>query len=468
MMKGLVISKARASLPDAIEGLAYLSLRPEIKETLSSDLKFLRQLFSVIPQRKSSTSSTEQAIESALVYGTLVIVSNICAYRPQLSEEQAQLEKLKRMAQAGKESVGASDASALESNEQVRLRVRRVIDAGGLSIIGAALSASDSLAVRLQLGKMIFSLVEDKENRGKVLQSGGAKVLSTLIKHALATLTSKDQTLDATFIETIQALAKLAITSSPLQVFGPNIGAIYDAIRPFSILLQHPSSTLLQKFEANMALTNLSSYQPDVAERVASADGLLSRVDLLMFEDHVLVRRSAVELICNLIAGSDDAFARYGGAPDSPNAQSKLQILVALADVDDLATALAASGALATLTCSPYACQGLAKLQKEGGRVLPILTQLIDPSVVVFPHEEDTKDDRTTHEDSGLAHRGVVCVRNIWKGVEDDNTRASLVKDAQAVGLVKALLRLIKGQGVTNEQMILVPAAEALQVIGKN
>jgi hypothetical protein len=309
--------------------------------------------------------------------------------------------------------------------------------------------------------------VEDKENRGKVLQSGGAKVLSMLTKHALATLTSKEKILDSAFLEIIQALAKLAITSSPLQVFGPNVGAMYDAIRPFSILLQHPSSTLLQKFEANMALTNLSSYQPDVAERIASSDGLLSKADLLMLEDHVLVRRSAVELICNLIAGSDDAFAHYGGAPDSPNAQSKLQILVALADVDDLATVLAASGALATLTCSPYACVALAKLQKEGGRVIPILTQLIDPSVVVFPNEENIEDDRTTHEDSGLVHRGVVCVSNIWKGIDDDETQALLGKDAQSVGLVKALARLVKGEGITKEQMVLMSAAEALQIIAK-
>lgn len=469
MMKGLIVSGGkRDSLTDAVEGLAYLTIRPEVKETLSSDPKFLHQLFSLIPRKKSPTSSTDQTVESTPIYGILVIISNICAYRPRLSEEQAQLEKLKKMAQAAKSKLEVTEPSHLESDERVRARVHRLIDAGVLDAVVATLSASDSLAVRLNLGKALFSIVEDKENRGKVLQSGGAKTLSTLIKHALATMTSKDQTLDSAYLETIQALAKLAITSSPLQVFGPDIGAVFDAIRPLSILLQHPSSTLLQKFEANMALTNLSSYQPEVAERIASTDGLLSRVDLLMLEDHVLVRRSAVELICNLIAGSDDVFERYGGAPNSPNAQSKLQILVALADVDDLATALAASGALATLTSSPYACDALAKLQQERGRVLPVLTQLIDPSVVTFPNEDDIEDDRTTHEDSGLAHRGVVCVRNIFSGIDDAGVRKSLEKDAQSVGLVKALARLIKGEGVTREHLILVPAAETLQIMAKD
>ncbi|KAF9454190.1 ARM repeat-containing protein [Macrolepiota fuliginosa MF-IS2] len=469
MMKGLVVSEEkRDSLGDAVEGLAYLSTRPETKETLSLDSTFLRQLFSLIPHKKPSTTSTDRTAESALVYGVLAIISNICAYRPRLSEEQAQLEKLKKVAQATKSNLPTGDHSQLESDEQVRLRVRRLVDAGVLNAIGSALTTGDSVAVRLQIGKAVFNIVEDKENRGKVLQSGGARTLFTLIKHALASLTSKDQILDSAYLEAIQALAKLAITSSPVQVFGPDIGAVFDAIRPFSIMLQHPSSTLLQKFEANMALTNLSSYQPEVAERIAKADGLLSRVDLLMLEDHVLVRRSAVELICNLIAGSDEVFERYGGAPNSPNAKSKLQILVALADVDDLSTALAASGALATLTCSPYACQALAQLQRERNRVLPVLTQLIDPSVVVFPSEDDVSDDRTTHENPGLVHRGIVCVRNLLNGIDDTGTRKSLEKDAESVGLVKALVRLIKGEGLTKEQMILVPAAEALQVMVKD
>jgi hypothetical protein len=465
MMRGLVVSgDKQGSLSDAVEALAYLSTKPEIKETLSSDPTFLHQLFSLVPRKKTANDPASTTLDSALVYGVLVVISNLCAYRPRLSEEQAQLEKLKKMAQAAKKTLDPEEQSSLESDEWVRSRVRRLVSAGALDVIRFTQMMSDSLTVRLQLGKTLLNIVEDKDNRGKVLQNGGAKSLSILIKHALNTLTSKNQSLDAAYLETIQALAKLSITSSPLQVFGPDVGAVFDAIRPFSILLQHPSSTLLQKFEAIMALTNLSSSQPQVAERIAQTDGLLSRVDLLMLEDHILVRRSAVELICNLIAGSDDVFERYGGAQNSPNAKSKLQILTALTDVDDLSTALAASGALATLTCSPHACKALAQLQQERGRVLPLLAQLIDPSSVVFPVEEEA-DDRTTHENPGLVHRSVVCVGNMFREIDDVGTLKALKKDAQSVGLVNALLRLIKGKGLTNEQVILVSAAEALRAI---
>lgn len=462
MMKDLVVGGNRDSLSDAVEALAYLSTKAEIREMLSSDPTFLRMLFSLTPRKKSTAISTNNVVESALTYGILVVISNVGTYRPRLSEEQAQLEKLKKMAQATKSNL---EPSTLESDENARIRVHRMIDAGVLGVIGSVLTISDSLAIRLQLGKILLNIVEDRENRGKVLQSGGAKTLSTLIKHALGTLTSKDQMLDTVYLDTIQALAKLSITASPLHVFGPDVGVVYDAIRPFSILLQHPSSTLLQRFEANMALTNLSSYQPQVAERIARADGLLSRVELLMLEDHVLVRRSAVELICNLVAGSDDVFERYGGVSNSSNATSKLQVLIALADVDDLSTVLAASGALAALTCSPHACRALAQLQQECRRVLPVFTQLIDPSAIIFPTEDESGDDRTTHEHPGLVHRGLVCVRNLFVNIQDSGLRKALKKDAQSVGLVKGLVQLAKGEGLSKESSILALAVETLKSV---
>jgi hypothetical protein len=94
-----------------------------------------------------------------------------------------------------------------------------------------------------------------------------------------------------------------------------------------------------------------------------------------------------------------------------------------------------------------------------------VLTQLIDPSAAVFLNEGEVDDDRTIHEDSGLVHRGVICVQNLLKGVDDDELRKVLLKDSQSVGLLNALVHLVKGEGITREQMILIPAAEALKAI---
>jgi len=262
-------------------------------------------------------------------------------------------------------------------------------------------------------------------------------------------------------MEPIQALAKLAITASPVQVFGPNEGALFDAIRPFSVMLMHPSSNLLQRFEALMALTNLSSQSAEVGTRIARVDSLLNRVELLMLEEHALVRRAATELVCNLVAGSEEVFGRYGGEKTAA-AKSKLQVLVALCDVDDLPTRLAASGALAALTASPAACQNLVELQRERGRVLPILGQLVYPSIVP-PSDVPDSDSPSSQaqSDPGLVHRGVVCLRNFFLNLDGAETGEEIATEADQVGITQALVDVLKSS--SGESPVLKATVEALK-----
>jgi len=466
VMKGMIISGSNlSSTTDAIEGLAYLSVDPVVKEALSKDSMFLSRLFALVPRRKVVPSLNSAEVNSALLYGIFVIISNICAYRPRFTEEQVQVEKLRRMAKAGKSP--AQDSSALESDEDVKERVRRLVSCGVLDVF-AAVPGIESLGIRVNAGKALLSIIEDNGNRGRVLQSGGAKVLMLIIKHATSVSSSgsaKPPVLDVTHLQPIQALAKLAITSSPVQVFGPNEGAAYDAIRPLSIMLLHPSSTLLQRFEALMALTNLSSRSPETASCVAKADGMMNKVELLLLEEHPLIRRASMELICNLIAGSDEVFERYGGTENPSGSKSKLQVLLALSDVDDLPTRLAASGALATLTAAPSACHALISLQLERRRVLPILAQLIDPSTSHVEGDTEERDNEGGHH--GLVHRGIVCARNFLINIVDEATQRGISKDAEEAGLVRALVNVVKAQPESGrvDESILRPAAEALKFL---
>ncbi|KAF8808115.1 ARM repeat-containing protein [Phlegmacium glaucopus] len=463
MMVEIVISEQTSSAVDAIEGLGYLSMEPTVKELLSKDKVFLKKLFALVPFQKSSSSTASNDSNPTLVYGVLVIICNLVAYRPRLSEEQKQVENLKRMTKTGKGRAVAPEAvSSLENDDHVKARIHSVMEAGALSVFSAAVSSTASLGVRVNVGKSLLSIVEERGNRGEVLQAGGAKVLQIIVRKGLASAggTSNDHS-NVLDLEPIQALAKLAITSSPVQVFGPNVGAMYDAIRPFSILLQHPSSNLLQRFEAVMALTNLASHSADIASRIASAEGLLNKVELLLLEEHTLVRRASMELICNLIAGSDVTFERYGGEGESPNSTSKIHILLALSDVDDLPTRLAASGALATLTSAPSVCRALIELQFERHRFLPIMTQLIDPSAVpAMEHQQDQP--LQTHP--GLVHRGIVCIRNVFHNINDDRTRETIMKEAKEAGLLEALVQLVKQDGIAKDP-ILQQAAEALTLL---
>ena len=459
-LKSIIMTNGEpSSMVDAIEGMAYLTIDPAIKETLSRDPAFLKRIFSLFSYRKPNSPVTSGNL--SLVYGVLSIITNITSYRPRLSEEQSQVEKLKSMTKSGKGSLSAQEPSILDNDDHVRARVRRLIDAGVLPVFSAAMSQTNSRGVRLNVGKALLSIVEDKENRGMVSQTGGARVLQNLIKESRESCEApnKELTRNVIDLEPIQALAKLSITSSPVQVFGPNVGAMIDAIPPFSHMVTHPSSTLLQRFEGTMALTNIASYSTDLATRIAKADGLINKVELLLLEDHVLVQRASIELICNLIAGSDEIFERYGGGDTVGSGMSKLQVVLALSDVDDLPTRLAASGALATLTISPGACRALFALQLDRHRFLPMMVQLIAPS-------NSTDSTGQAQHASGLLHRGVVCIFNFLAALDSD-ARKSIFNEAKDAGLMEALADVIKNPSIktkTNEP-IQRTAAQALKIL---
>jgi protein unc-45 len=447
LQRALLTVDDRDTQANLVEGIAYSSRQPKIKEILSKERPLLVRLLSLVPKVKAQ-SSHAYSDGATLTFGVVTTILNLVEYRPRLSGEQEQVERLRRMANAGAGPSGKLEDQAddaLSDDVAVRIRGRRLIDAGAHVALSLAIQFNESRGLRLVAGKALLHLIEDKENRGKILQAGGAKALMLVISNARLANTSAEE------LDCIQALAKLAITASPIQVFGAGEGELINGIRPLSVLLIHSSSNLLHQFEALMALTNLSSHSPALAEKVAAAEGLSSKLDLLLLEDHVLVRRAACELVCNLVAGSEVFFGRYSAS------KSKLQILIALTDVEDLPTRLATSGALAALTAAPATCKLLCELEFERHRVLPILAQLVDPSP--SPHGAD--DEVEPHP--GLLHRGVVCLRNFLVGSPPQN-RKQIATDADMAGVVKALIRVVKAnQNAGGSNVVLLPAAETLK-----
>jgi hypothetical protein len=458
LMKGILVEERKDSSLDAVEGLAYMSVEPFVKEDLSKDSPFLKGLFSFIPARRTSGTPSD-APNHSLVYGILNIIYHLSVYRPPISPDQEQVMKLRRMTKPGNASSQdpeGKNSDVLEDEPHVRERGRNLVKNGALNVLATAIRLADSDGIRLTVGRILLNLSVDKENRGKILQTGGARTLAEIIRRSLSATKippARQPEVDVSILEPIQALTKLAITSSPAQVFGPDPGAIYDAIRPFAILLTHPESSLLQRFEAIMAFTNLSSHGVEAASRVAQADGLLTKIEFLMLEDHVLIRRAATELTCNLVAGSDSVFKRYS---DGNAAKSRLHILVALSDVEDLPTRLAASGALASLTSSSDACRSLYELECDHHRVLPILTALIDPS---FGSDEPHV---RASPDPGMVHRGVVCIRNLLINLEP-TSRERLKEETDLTGILNGLIAVMRDSAGKAE--ILQPAAEALKCL---
>ncbi|EJD03816.1 uncharacterized protein FOMMEDRAFT_106001 [Fomitiporia mediterranea MF3/22] len=400
---------------DVVESLVYLSTKPSIKEQIVEDEGLINKIISFRSLQRKRSSAEDFG---TLPFGLAALIANLCSYRPRLTEEQAQIERLKQMAQS--KSAGSKNLAALEAklddDEHVRQRGKHLVACGASDLLVAISRASESASTMAMVGRAFLGLTADKDNRGRILQSGSAKVLMTIIRasqqapNAQSASTLAKANMEFSDLLSIQALAKLAITASPMQVFGPNENNSIEAIKPFSCLLLHSSSTLLQRFEAIMALTNLASAGPELANRIAQAEGVFSKLEFLMLEEHRLVRRAATELICNLVSGSEMAFNRFSGdgdgSPESSGSlnqsKSRLHILIALADVDDEPTRLAASGALAVLTSSPTACKLVMLLEFEHHRVFPVLKQLIYPE-----QDEEEHDSGESHPNPGLVHRGV-------------------------------------------------------------
>jgi hypothetical protein len=440
------------AVADAVEGLAYLSRGTDVAETLSKDTPLLQALFSKVPQKHSGSQPTT-APQATLMFGIASIILNSVAYRPRLTGEQAQIEKIRRMANAGVASSKLEEPELPPSSDDAHVKARgeRLLAAGAVDALARSVRMSESKTLRLSVGRALLHLIENKDNRGRVLQSGGAKALLIIIADLLP---SGNQAPDNTALEPIQALAKLAITSSPIQVFGAS-GSLLDAVRPFAVLLTHAESTYLQIFESMMALTNLSSHGTEAAGRIAGQDQLLSRVEMLLLDDHTLTRRAATELLCNLITNSEKVFKRYAGTDAS---KTRLQVIVALTDVDDVPTQLAASGALAAITMSFRACQVLADLQLERHRVLPVLVSLIDPA------QGDADAPQAAHP--GLVHRVVLCVRNLFEGIQEPKLRKQIAQEGEDAGLVLALVRVLKNAtSDTSLRPAMEPTAEILRTL---
>ncbi|CAE6459514.1 unnamed protein product [Rhizoctonia solani] len=480
-----------SSLVDSIEGLTHLSASAEHKDEIAKNTALLKKMFALVPVASISAKASAQIKNNfdestmfhrdntVLLFGIASIVSNLVSYRPPRSKEECAIEQLRRTATPGTKRntlpVPVDDPADTES--AVAARARLVIEAGVLPAL-SALSQSTSIGVRRATGSAYLGLVTEQANRGKVVQGGGIKSLLHIAQRATydrppnapGGLTTQD-------LLPLQALAKLTITHPPNLLFG---NSPRSAIGPLSTLLSHSDATTLQQFEALMALTNIAGVDADGVLKPVGA----RRIEELMLEEHKMVRRAAVELLCNLV-GSEEIWKRYTGEGEEDNqaskaVQSRLHVLMALSDVEDLPTRRAASGALAMLTSSPLAVDSLLGLERGPSRLMKIVRELVYPSGMFsfiqynlnlcecFIVVEDDQDSEGENEaeplehDASLTLRGVTIACNILTKASPQ-FKQDLVDASQETGLLEALLQTVQ----TGDDGSKRPAAEALVWIGR-
>lgn len=457
----VVSSKDAASLLPTLEGLSVLSTHPAVRDVLANDAAFLKALFdlSPVPQAtggslpvtpRTSVGSFDEAalapVDAAVCFGLATIIANLVMRKPVLSEQDQQMARLRRMAISGKTAVEAEDDDPAEKDEAVSARCTKLMAAGVVSAL-AGIVRADSQRVRETLGRITLGLVEDKPNRSLFIRDGGFRALSIVLR-------------DSPTLPAAQALAKLVISTPPNLLFPPphQVNAL-NALPPLYILLTHPSSSLLQQFESLMALTNLASIDGAIGARIVTAKtasqdsqfrgkgrekeetSVISKVEELLLDDNVLVRRAATELVCNLV-NSEEGFKYFAGEDTGTRSTARLGVLLLLSDVDDLPTRLAAGGALAVLTESETACAALL----SGGGISSERSMWERVGDLFGSRDEEGLEvvSSTPEVDAGLVHRGVYVVGNLLRYADEHGDGPGEKAKAKAAGVDRKLEGAIK------------------------
>ncbi|KAL2687719.1 hypothetical protein Neosp_005282 [[Neocosmospora] mangrovei] len=385
----------------SIEGLAYASLQPKVKESIVSNPELLQKLVKTLSEAQPRSPTT---------YGALSIFVNLTRYLPNLTEEEKKMNQLKAYANAAGK-LGAPDP--LNDDEHVAKRCKLVFDAGITPVLVTHSKNGSPASLSLVIS-IIFALSVTKTLRGQLAQQGAVKLLLT----AWMTL---PQTEAPARRLAAQALARILISTNPALVFGGNrSNPLSAAIRPLvSIVPPDPAAEtrdLLPSFEALMALTNLASMDDEDTRRSIIATAWF-QIEEQMLSSNALVSKAAVELVCNLVQ-APEAIALY--AEETAKARNRLHILLALADAEDAGTRSAAGGALASLTSFEGVIRGI--INRERG-IKVVLSMCVD-------------------DDENIRHRGVFVVLNLVTAEGEVGELArQKIKDEDGVEVLKECLK---------------------------
>ncbi|TVY81486.1 Ring assembly protein, partial [Lachnellula suecica] len=321
---------ADGSQHSSIEGLAYASLQPKVKEKLASDKAFLKKLIKALGEAPAKSPTT---------YGALSTLVNLTSYLPTMSEEAKRMSQLKAYANASKSS---AKPDPLNDDEHVSKRCQAVFEAGMIPILVTHSQHGSTASLGLVIS-IVFSLSKNPKIRGQMAQQGAIK----LLLHAYSLFPEDNLPARRT---TGHALARILISTNPLHIFGgSNPLPLTSAIRPLILLLTPDPAAeeldLLPVFEALLALTNLASTDDTARNPIIRLS--FPQIEELLLSNNTMVTRAAVELICNLMS-SPEGVEKF--ANGSKQASQRMHILLALTDSADFATRRAAGGALASLT----------------------------------------------------------------------------------------------------------------------
>lgn len=316
----------------AAEGLAYLTLDADVKEELVHDSDAMK---SVIDLAKFKDKS--------IVYPVAQIFVNLTN-----SYEKKEIEpELLELAKYSKHHI--PEEHEKDKEPFISQRISKLVQLGVVNAL-VAFGKTESDNSNELLARVYLAVCNNQENRGLVVQQGGAKTLIPLANEG----TETGRTIAA------HALAKIAVTQNPEIAF-PGQRAC-EVVRPLIHLLAI-DKTAIQNFEALLALTNLASMSDSVRNRIVKEKGI-AQIEHYCFEEHEDIRRAAVECLCNMVV-NEEVQKMFQGEND------RIKLLVLYSGMlEDGRLVRAASGALATLSNDRAICHKITTCTTQWIEVL--------------------------------------------------------------------------------------------------
>lgn len=379
----------------AAEGLAYLSLDVHVKDELLEDTDAVMSLIDLAKVK-----------DKGILYPSCQIFVNVMnSYDTKKPEAE-----LIELAKFAKHHV--PEEHEKDQEPYISERVNKLVKLGLVNAL-VAFSSTDSDSSKELIARCFLSICTVQENRGLVVQQGGAKVLIPL-----ATTGTKDGKFKAA-----NAIAKIAITMNPTVAFpGQRVNEI---IRPIAELLDYEAHAILN-FEALMALTNLASLNDTIRKKIIK-EGVFGKVEHYIYEEHEQLKRAALECYCN-ITMCEEALKFFKGEND--RVKYLLLMSADYSECDDeeaCRICLATSGALAILTESREVCGRLVSCTKQWYEVVQCLA---------------------AHHMPAIQHRGVHILMNLV--LSDKEIAARIV----STSLLEVLMAISMLEGEDNAKVV--------------
>ncbi|KAL2265518.1 hypothetical protein VTJ83DRAFT_6618 [Remersonia thermophila] len=413
----LLLQGDSEDIQHSIEGIAYATLQPSVREALAHNSQALRRLVEVLKTEPPKSPTT---------YAGLSIFEHLTAYKPVQTEEQKRLQQLRAYANAA----GKLLPNPLNDDAHVEERCKLVFEAGVTPVLITHGKNGSPAALSLVVS-ILGSLAKTSALRGQLAQQGAVRLLISAWEMLPDSNTAARR-------RTAEALARILISINPALVFRqmPQTAAV----RPLATLLRPDPDAevrnLLPTFESLLALTNLASTDNETRKIIVRTSW--DDVEELLFSNNARICTATTELICNLVQSPDEAAALFGDGTTPGKAENRIKIIVALADAEDVKTRSAAGGALASLTCHESVVRRILGQPRGVANILGLC-----------------RDD-----DEGLRHRGAVVVQNMvaHEGEVGKLAREGLTKG----GAVQALTECAKKSRSAEVVQAVVGALEVL------